>query len=55
MGTTTITLHWVDGDWKWVAFTQTDGPTPVSGMQTPSNAAEIANAVKEFGGVDYAR
>jgi hypothetical protein len=53
--TATVTLHWVDGDWKWVAFTQTDGPTPVSGMQTPSTVDQISNAVKEFEGLDYAR
>jgi hypothetical protein len=53
--TATITLHWVGGDWKWVAFTQTDGPTPVSGMQPPSTIDQIATAVKEFEGLDYAR
>lgn len=53
--TATITLRWTGGDWKWVVFTQTDGPTPVSGMQPPSNAADISKAVKEFGGLDYAR
>ena len=53
--TATVTLHWVDGDWKWVAFTQTDGPTPVSGMQPPSTVDQISNAVKEFEGLDYAR
>jgi hypothetical protein len=54
-GTTTITLHWVAGDWKWVAFTQTEGPTPVSGDQPPSTVDDISNAVKEFEGLDYAR
>jgi hypothetical protein len=53
--TATITLHWTNGDWKWVAFTQTDGPTPVGGVQTPSNAGDIADAVKDFEGLDYAR
>ena len=52
--TATVTLHWVDGDWKWVAFTQTDGPTPISGMQAPSNADVIADAVRGFEGLPYA-
>jgi hypothetical protein len=52
--TATLTLRWTEGDWKWVDFTQTDGPTPVSGMQPASDAVAIANAVHDFGEPSYA-
>jgi hypothetical protein len=53
--TTTVTLRWTGGDWKWVTFTQQDGPTPVSGLQPPSNARDVADAVASFGELRYAR
>ena len=53
--TLTVTLDWADGDWKLSDFTQSDGPTPISGNQTPSSADMMANAVTEFGGFRYAR
>ena len=53
--TATLTLRWTDGDWKWVDFTQADGPIPVSGMQPASDAGAIANAVHDFGEPSYAR
>ncbi|MGI8682429.1 MAG: hypothetical protein ACR2JO_09965 [Mycobacteriales bacterium] len=53
--TATISLRWTGGDWKWVSFTQHDGPTPVSGLQAPSGADRIAQAVRDFAGLRYAR
>lgn len=52
--TTTVSLRWVDGDWKWVTATQHDGPTPVSGLQSPSTADQIAQATQMFTGMRYA-
>jgi len=54
-GTTTVTLRWAAGDWKWTAGSFTPGPTPVTGVQTPSDPQAIADAVDEFGGFSYAR
>jgi hypothetical protein len=53
--TITVTLRWVEGDWRWVSYDQKDGPTPVSGQQPASAADEIAEAVEKFGGYRYAR
>lgn len=53
--TVTVNLRWTDGDWRWVSFSQRDGPTPVSGVQAVSSADEIAAAAKKFGGLRYAR
>ncbi|MYW06128.1 hypothetical protein [Streptomyces sp. SID3343] len=53
--TTTMRLNWVNGDWKMVEFSQKEGPTPVSGLQVPSGAADIAKADGEFGELRYAR
>jgi hypothetical protein len=53
--TTTVTLRWTGADWKWVTFTQEDGPTPVSGLQPPSNADDVADAVRTFEEPRYAR
>jgi hypothetical protein len=53
--TTTVTLRWTGADWKWVTFSQQDGPTPVSGLQPPSNADDVAHAVRTFGEPRYAR
>jgi hypothetical protein len=52
--TTTVSLRWVDGDWKWTTASQEDGPTPVQGSQPASSADAIANAANEFGGLRYA-
>ena len=52
--TTTVSLRWADGDWKWVTATQSDGPTPVNGPQPASSADAIANAANGFGGLRYA-
>lgn len=53
--TTTVTLRWAAGDWKWVSFTTADGPTPVSGGQPASPAGTIASAVRTFAGLRYVR
>lgn len=53
--TTTMRLSWTDGDWKMVGFDQHEGPTPVSGLQVPSGAEEIAKADREFGEMRHAR
>src|SRR5262249_28904288 len=53
--TTTMNLSWTDGDWKLVEFSQKEGPTPVSGLQTASGADEIAQAVRDFEELRYAR
>jgi len=53
-GTTTVTLRWAAGDWKWVAGSFAAGPTPVIGAQAPSDPQAIADAVDQFGGFSYA-
>jgi hypothetical protein len=53
--TTTVTLRWVDGDWKWAGSTHREGPTPVSGLQAASSAEDIARATARFGELRYAR
>jgi len=54
-GTTTVTLRWAARDWKWTAGSFTPGPTPITGVQTPSDPQAIADAVDEFGDFSYAR
>lgn len=46
--TATVTLRWADGDWKWASLSQRDGPTPVSGLQPPSPAGQLADALLRF-------
>ncbi|MEY9876100.1 hypothetical protein ABH931_005607 [Streptacidiphilus sp. MAP12-33] len=53
--TMTLRLHWASGDWKVIAYSQVDGPTPVSGNQKVSDFTTIANAATQFGGFRYAR
>ncbi|MBF9072320.1 hypothetical protein [Streptacidiphilus fuscans] len=53
--TMTLQLHWANGDWKVLAYSQVDGPTPVSGNQPASDSTTIANAATQFGGFRYAR
>jgi hypothetical protein len=53
--TVTVTLHWTQGDWKWVSFTSSDGPVPTSGQQVVSGGQALQNAVNQFGGLRYAR
>lgn len=51
--TTSVSLHWIDGDWKWVTASQHDGPTPVAGLQSPSTSEQIAQATQSFTGMRY--
>ena len=51
--TFTITLSWINGDWRLSAFTQTDGPTPVS-TQTASSSDDLQKAAKQFARLRYA-
>ncbi|MHA6761033.1 hypothetical protein [Streptacidiphilus sp. PAMC 29251] len=53
--TEVLQLHWINGDWKIAAYSQTDGPVPISGNQPASSASTIAGAVTQFGGFRYAR
>jgi hypothetical protein len=53
--TATVELWWSRGDWKWVSFTQRDGPVPVGGMQPSSSGADVAAAVQDFAELRYAR
>jgi hypothetical protein len=50
-GTTTVELRWVDGDWKQLKATNTDGPVPIADSATPTAASQLvpeANDFKEF-------
>jgi hypothetical protein len=50
-GTTTVELRWVDGDWKQLKATNTDGPVPIADSATPTAASQLvpeANNFKEF-------
>jgi hypothetical protein len=53
--TVTVTLHWTQGDWKWVSFSAADGPVPAGGQQTVSGSQDLQKAVSQFGGLRYAR
>lgn len=53
--TVTLTLDWVNGDWRVSAYSDSDGPTPISGSQQASDYNAIAQAAKQFGGLRYAR
>jgi hypothetical protein len=53
--TVTVTLDWTHGDWKWVTFTDSDGPAPLGGLQTPAAGQTLQAAVSKFGGLTYGR
>ncbi|MFD0630638.1 hypothetical protein ACFQ9X_02215 [Catenulispora yoronensis] len=52
--TLTVTLTWVNNDWRWNDFAQADGPTPVGGTQQASSSADLQKAVKQFARLKYA-
>jgi hypothetical protein len=52
--TLAVTVHRVDGDWKWAGFTETDGPTPVTTSQNFSSNEALKSAIQQFGGLRYA-
>ncbi|MEY9887398.1 hypothetical protein ABIA35_003958 [Catenulispora sp. MAP12-49] len=51
--TSTLTLTWVNNDWRLNDFSQSDGPTPVS-TQQGSVPADIQKAVQQFARLRYA-
>ena len=51
--TVTVTLNWTRGDWKWVTFTDSDGPAPLGGLQTPAAGQTLQAAVSKYGGLTY--
>ena len=51
--TTSVRLRWDGHRWRWLSGTQSDGPTPVPGLQAPSSADAIAAAAKTFGALTY--
>lgn len=51
--TSTLTLTWVENDWRLNTFAQADGPTPVS-TQQGSLPADIQKAVQQFARLRYA-
>lgn len=53
--TITETLVWAGGDWKLRSSSQKDGPAPVSADTQAASAAEIAGAIRDYGGFTYAR
>lgn len=53
--TITFDLAWVEGDWRSVSHSQSEGPAPVSGDTRVSKDEVIADAVKGYGGFTYAR
>jgi hypothetical protein len=53
-GTTTVSLRWVDGDWKQVASTTTDGPVPIADVAPPTASGELVSKANEFKEFTYA-
>lgn len=53
--TVTVTLSWIDGDWKWFSFQSSDGPAPLGGLQTPAPGSTLQAAVTKFGGLRYGK
>jgi hypothetical protein len=52
--TLSITLTWVNNDWRWNDFGQADGPTPVGGTQQASSATDLQKAAQQFARLRYA-
>jgi hypothetical protein len=53
--TVTVTLTWIDGDWKWFSFQSSDGPAPLGGLQTPAPGSTLQAAVTRYGGLRYGK
>lgn len=51
--TDNVNLTWVNGDWKWSSFTQTEGPVPFS-TQTGSSSDDLQKAAQQFARLRYA-
>jgi hypothetical protein len=53
-GTTTVKLRWVDGDWKQLQSTTTDGPVPIADSATPTAASQLIPEAQQFKEFNYA-
>jgi hypothetical protein len=53
-GTTTVELRWVDGDWKLLTTTTTDGPVPIGDTATPTAASQLIPEAQDFKEFTYA-
>ena len=53
-GTTTVELRWVDGDWKLLKTTTTDGPVPIADTATPTAASQLIPEARDFKEFTYA-
>jgi hypothetical protein len=53
-GTTTVTLRWVQGDWKQVSATTVIGPVPLPADATPTAASELIAKTRDFKEYRYA-
>jgi hypothetical protein len=53
-GTTTVDLRWVDGDWKLLNTTTTDGPVPIADTATPTAASQLIPEAQDFKEFTYA-
>jgi hypothetical protein len=53
-GTTTVELRWVDGDWKQLKATNTDGPRPIADPDTPTAASQLVPEAQQFKEFTYA-
>lgn len=51
--TYTYTLTWINGDWKAVSISATNGPTPLSNNQTPTPVHEWANIAGSYSEPPY--
>jgi hypothetical protein len=52
--TATITLRWVNEDWKQSSWSVAQGPTPRTADDAPSDETTITNAVAQYGALSYA-
>jgi hypothetical protein len=53
-GTTTAELRWVQGDWKLLNTTTTEGPVPIADVSPPTAAAELVDEAAKFKEFTYA-
>ena len=53
-GTTTVELRWVDGDWKLLDTTNTDGPRPIADPDTPTADSQLIPEAQQFKEFNYA-
>jgi hypothetical protein len=53
-GTTTAELRWVQGDWKLLNTSTTEGPVPIADVSPPTAAAELVDEAAKFKEFTYA-